>query len=189
MTGDKAALRKQLREHPPAIDHAGICETLLSCDLLQNAGRIMAYYPLPGEVNILPVLSHILSAGKTLLLPRCEDRVQMTARRISALSQLVPGAYHIPEPSPDAPIFPSEQLDLILVPGTAFDQWGHRLGKGMGYYDRFLSGLGAFTIGVCGALLPQIPTDPHDFSMDAVATAAEMIFCRMEGNVCVKRKM
>lgn len=189
MTENKSALRKQLREHPPAIDHAGICKTLLSSELLCRASRVMAYYPLPGEVNILPVLSHILSAGKTLLLPRCEDNMQMTARRITALSQLVPGAYHIPEPSPEAPIFPKAQIDLILVPGMAFDQRGNRLGKGMGYYDRFLSGLGAFTIGVCGALLPQIPTDPHDFSMDAVATAAEMIFCRMEGNVCVKRKM
>ena len=105
----------------------------------------------------------------------------MTARRIDDLGQLTSGAYGIPEPNPDAPVVSAAEIDLILVPGMAFDASGRRLGRGKGYYDRFLSDFHGKTMGICGQLMEEIPVEQHDITMDAVAADRGIIFCRMEG--------
>jgi len=82
---------------------------------------------------------------------------------------------------------PVNEIDLVLVPGMGFDRQGGRLGRGGGYYDRFLasSELRGMTCGVCFArqLLPVggvLPTEPWDVPVKAVVTDAETICCRME---------
>ena len=142
----------------------------------QNAETILAYAAIFPEPDLQVILQEILDQGKTLLLPRCEDAENMTARVIRDLAELVPGAFSIPEPDSGAQIMEPEKIDLILVPGMAFDPYGGRLGKGKGYYDRFLTGLQVKTMGICGALLPRIPMEEHDLRMDAVVTAKEVYF-------------
>ena len=105
----------------------------------------------------------------------------MTARRIDDLRQLISGAYGIPEPKPDAPVVSASEIDLILVPGLAFDRTGRRLGRGKGCYDRFLADFHGKTMGICGQLMPVVPVEQHDITMDAVATDHGIIICRMEG--------
>lgn len=146
----------------------------------------MAYCAIPPETDIGPVLEKALLPGKCLLLPRCEKNGGMTARVIRDLSCLRQGAYGIPEPTEDMPVFPVEDIDLILVPGLAFDAAGRRLGRGKGYYDRFLQGFGGKTVGVCRCLLPQVPVEPHDVIMDAVVTA-DGIFYGMEDDACLRK--
>lgn len=84
------------------------------------------------------------------------------------------GAFGIAEPDVDAePCEPSE-IDLIVVPGTAFTQAGARMGRGRGYYDKYLSqpGFRGVKVGVCYAhqLVGELPVEPHDVFMDYVIT-------------------
>lgn len=130
----------------------------------------MAYVAARGELSLEPLLVEILASGRALCLPRCEEAGRMSARRVTALSQLVPGAYGLLEPGEGCPETVPEEIDVVLVPGTAFDARGGRIGQGGGYYDRFLPRTHAYRIGVCHdfALLGSVPVLAHDQRMDAV---------------------
>lgn len=144
----------------------------------------MAYAAIPPEPDLEPVLRAALAAGKILLLPRCGPDGSITARRVERLGDLISGAYGILEPPETAEKFPSQDIQLILTPGMAFAPSGARLGRGMGFYDRFLTGTAARTVGICYAdrLLPHVPMERHDRCMDAVITDQRMILCGMEGD-------
>ena len=87
------------------------------------------------------------------------------------------GAYGLMEPKEDCAIADPQRIDLILVPGTAFDREGGRIGQGAGYYDRFLETRGALRVGVCHsfALLERVPCEMHDAAMDYVITPGGII--------------
>lgn len=112
----------------------------------------------------------------------------MTARRVFSLDELVPGAYGIWTPREDCPEILPGEIDLILVPGTAFDRRGARLGQGGGYYDRFLPRTAGFRMGVCHdfALLDRVAQQPHDQRMDAVVTPGGIILtaCPSPNELC-----
>ena len=136
----------------------------------------MAYMACRGELDLSPVLLDALAQGKTLLLPRCESPGIMTARRVTDLSQLAAGAYGLMEPAQCCAVFPPEEINLIFVPGTAFDALGGRLGQGGGYYDRFLARTKALRAGVCHdfALIARVPAQAHDMRMDCIFTPGGM---------------
>lgn len=150
----------------------------------RQARCVMAYMAVRGELSLEPVIEAILKGGKTLALPRCEAPGMMTARRVDALSQLVSGAYGLPEPGRECEVVAPEEIDLILVPGTAFDAQGRRLGQGGGYYDRFLSGTRALRVGVCHefALVGCVPVQAHDLNMHHILTPGGMIACGREAS-------
>lgn len=138
----------------------------------QKARTVMAYLACRGELSLEYVIRDVLGSGKTLLLPRCESPGIMTARRISGGEDLAPGIFGLTEPKEECEIVNPEDIDLILVPGVAFDRAGNRLGQGGGYYDRFLERSGARRVGVCHgfALLDAVPHETHDVTMDDVIT-------------------
>ena len=170
MTGSKEDLRRFLRENPEKPNSSSICERLLNHPWYLEATVIMAFVPKYPEPDIMPVLRDILRKGKQLLLPRCETKQTMTARRVKDLSELSQGSFGLLEPCEEAEAVPPEEIQLILVPGLAFDEEGHRLGHGRGYYDRFLSGTKARTIGIAGRILPSVPVLLHDRDMDSLVT-------------------
>ena len=143
--------------------------------LLAEVQTIMAYYSLPDEVNTHGLIDDLVAEGKTVLLPKVTGPDTMELRRYTGRDDLQEGAYHILEPMGE--LFTDfSSIDLILVPGLAFDAAGHRLGRGRGYYDRLLSSLftihySLFTsIGVCFDFqkVDEIPVDAHDIAMDKV---------------------
>ena len=103
----------------------------------------------------------------------------MSARRVTALSQLVPGAYGLPEPGRDCPEIAPEAIDVVLVPGTAFDAGGGRMGYGGGYYDRFLSAnrCTAAALAYECQVIRRVPTEAHDVPMDYIITPAGILTC------------
>ena len=109
-----------------------------------------------------------------MLLP-CVRGEELDIRYFEGKDKLCPGeGFAIPEPV-GALFEDLAQIDLILVPGVAFDASGNRLGRGKGYYDKILRQTDAYKLGVCFAfqLLEQIPTEPHDVKMDRVVASKE----------------
>lgn len=149
-----------------------------------QARCVACFCALPDEPPTAEAL-HCWSGSKRVVVPRVEgDTMRFYDYRPDAL---VRGAFGIDEPSVGAsggPVgasatdggfvheCPPETLDLVVVPGVAFTRDGARLGRGRGYYDRYLSqpGLRAFCVGVCFAhqLVDALPVEPHDRAMDAV---------------------
>lgn len=172
MKDAKKALRRTLRQSRPGGDDQRLCRNILSHPWFLAADVVMAYAALPDEPDLSPVLEEILKSGRRLALPRCGPDGTMTGHWIGSLGELTPGAYGIPEPPEDAPIAAALEIDLILAPGMAFDPSGGRLGRGKGYYDRFLVGYMGKTMGVCRQerLLAAVPMEEYDRRMDAVVT-------------------
>jgi len=186
---DKQNLRMRLREQrrrlsaeEQAAASEGVYRALLAFEPFLKAESVMAYIACRGELSLEPVISCVLASGRTLLLPRCEAPGVMTARRVRRMGELVPGAYGLMEPAADSEIVPPEDIDLILVPGAAFDLRGGRIGQGGGYYDRFLEKTDALRVGVCHgfALLDAVPAEAHDARMDFVLTPQGFVRCRKE---------
>lgn len=134
----------------------------------QEAERVMLYASLPDEVQTLDFIEE-WRERKHIILPTVvgDDIVPVET---TAGSRMVEGDFHILEPD-DKPY--EGGFDLIVVPGMAFDREGHRLGRGKGYYDRFLAKYPeVMTIGICFdfQLLESIPTEPHDRLVEDVIT-------------------
>ncbi|MCI6376031.1 MAG: 5-formyltetrahydrofolate cyclo-ligase [Clostridiales bacterium] len=164
------AMRRALSQQEQLAATRAVCDHLQRLPALAQARTVMAYMAARGELSLEPLLEELLGAGKTLCLPRCEEAGHMSARRVTMLSELVPGAYGLLEPGGDCPETAPDEIDAVLVPGTAFDACGGRVGQGGGYYDRFLPQTRAYRIGVCHdfALLGSVPVQAHDQRMDAV---------------------
>lgn len=116
------------------------------------------------------------SASRQLLLPRVEGDT-MRFYRYDPLAMRT-GAFGIAEPAPDAQPCEPAEIDLIIVPGTAFTAAGGRMGRGRGFYDRYLAqpGMRAVKIGLCYAhqVVAQLPAEPHDVPVDRIITEKEM---------------
>ena len=125
---------------------------------------------MPDEVDIRPLIADLVSAGHHIVLPRVTGDDTMELRRYTSADDLREGAFHIQEPT-GALFTDYASVDLALIPGMAFDAAGHRLGRGRGYYDRFLAEHPLrHTIGVCFPFqrVPQVPTDAHDIPVHEV---------------------
>lgn len=182
----KAALRKQihtvLQKISPAsraTTSAQICARLKEQPFFQTATAVLFFAPLPGEADAWLLLEETLAAGKTAALPRFDPPEQgYVACRVQNLrTEIVAGQFGIREPRPGCAEIPFGRLDLILVPGVAFDLNGNRLGRGKGFYDRLL----AETRGVkCGVafeeqIVDEIPIGSHDAAMDFIVTPSRVI--------------
>lgn len=171
--------RARLSEKEQARCAGAVSARVLACGTYAHARVVMAYMAARGELSLEAVIGDVLASGRALALPRCEGEGVMTARRVFRLDELIPGAYGIREPGRGCPEIAPEEIGLILVPGTAFDRSGARLGQGGGYYDRFLPRTAGVRMGVCHdfALLSSVPQQTHDQRMDAVVTPSGLIVC------------
>ena len=134
---------------------------------------ILAYWPLPDEVDIRPLIDQLVAEGKTVVLPKVTGDETMELRRYTSRADLQEGAFHIMEPIGE--VFEDYyKIDVALIPGMAFDAAGHRLGRGKGYYDRFLasslSSERALKLGICFPFqrVAEVPSETHDVIMDEV---------------------
>ncbi len=132
------------------------------------AARTVALYrSLPDEVDTHAFIEK-WKGEKTVLLPVMQDNGGLELCPFGPDTPLRPAAYGIHEPQGEA--WPCEAIDVIVIPGVAFDRAGNRLGRGKGFYDRFLKRTAAYKVGVCFdfQLLDEIPKDSHDVAMDEV---------------------
>jgi 5-formyltetrahydrofolate cyclo-ligase len=135
------------------------------------------YYPLKGEVDIIPVIKQAWSDKKTVLLPRCranEDGV-MDFYVVNSEDDLEPGAFGVMEPKEHCFMHPKEECrnsSLCVMPGLTFDKRGYRLGYGKGYYDRYLQGFNGVKMGVVYSdfIYEKIPHGFFDVKADVIVT-------------------
>src|SRR5574344_2828255 len=134
-----------------------------------SSRTILLYYSLPDDVDTHRLIERI-SKTKEVLLPVVIDDTKMELRHFHDMTDMHKGAYDIMEPT--GAIFEEyKKIDLAIVPGMAFDAKGHRLGRGKGYYDRFLKQLSnAYKIGVCFDFqkVETVPSCEHDVLMDEI---------------------
>lgn len=145
-------------------------QELLSHPRLQAARVVMLYYALPDEVDTRHLVDTLLKEGKTVILPKCVDKKHIEPRQYTGPDDLAEGIYDLLEPV-GKPYRDLDSIELIIVPGMSFDSKGHRLGRGRGYYDRFLVQVPqAYKIGVCFDFqrVEQVPVDDNDRVMDEI---------------------
>lgn len=150
---------------------AEIFRRVAESDVFRNAECVAVYISLPDEPqtdNFLARFAHL----KQLVVPRVEG-CQIEFCEYSP-DRLQRGAFGIPEPTSDAPLCPADRIDLLILPGTAFTRNGIRMGRGGGFYDRYLSrtDLQAATVGVCfeAQIAESLPAEPHDIPVSMVIT-------------------
>ncbi len=176
-TQDKGALRKLMRQLGRELDPAErdlrsrTIRTALSALIAElRPQRIALYLALPDEPDLAPLLPE-LARDYELYLPRVVDRETIAMHRYSPGDSLEEGAsFHLVEPTGDAPVVEPARLDLIVVPALAYDREGYRLGRGGGYYDRYLRQTRAYTVGVSLGLgeIEALPREPWDIPLDQI---------------------
>lgn len=201
----RGAVRRSTRAARLALDPVDrerysvtICAHIVSSAEWVSASTVTLFVPMIPEVDVWPLVGRGRAEGKVLAIPRIVDRAGgiMTFDRLASEStsegahgrvdELVDGMFGIPQARhPDE--VGSEEIDLVIVPATALDENGDRLGGGAGYYDRWLSAarrdrarrplaLGAvFAVQVLAA--DTFPVEPHDQCLDAFVTEKGLHHC------------
>lgn len=167
---DKPILREEVS--------AELTKNLLSLDEYAEANTVFAFVGMDREIDTMPLLKRILADGKRLCLPVTEDGERMSVREVSSLDSLESrGRFAILEPPLDAPEIPAEEIDLVLVPCSVCDRSKGRIGKGGGYYDRWLAGSKAVKAALCPSALvfARVPQFPHDVPMDLIVTEKKVL--------------
>lgn len=179
ITAEKAALRRRVRAYLEGLSPRQRRESddalfarFLSLPQVEAADTLLLYHGMGAEPDTARLFPALWARGKRLCLPRCLPGHGMEARLIRPDSALVPHRLGMLEPGEDCPPVDKSALDLVLVPGLAFDRSGGRLGQGGGFYDRFLAGFSGFTAALCRSalLLEHVPREGHDLGVDLVIT-------------------
>ncbi len=165
----KRLLRKRIKALPPQnVSADSVAGAICSLQEYKDAATVFAFLSVGSEPPTQEFISRALADGKNLCVPKCFRGGIMEARLITDTSQLKEGMYGIPEPGDDCPVVGADRIDLAVVPGYAFDMDGGRLGKGGGYYDRFLKDFSGFKAGICPAecLVHKVPMEQWDIRVD-----------------------
>ena len=165
-------LERQLSPRYKAESSRAIAAHLLAMPEYQEAGTVFCFVGTDREIDTRPILEDILAAGKRLCVPLCTGKGIMELRQVTDLRQLTPGVYGILEPPADAPLVAVDEVDFAVLPCLTCNHLGQRLGRGGGYYDRFLAHYRGGTVLLCREKLirEEIPLEPHDYPVPWVLT-------------------
>ena len=161
------AMKAQMGGTQKAEEEAAIWKHVTALPQFVSARTVLAYSAMPDEVATDGFIS-LWSDIKEIVLP-VVDGDRLILRRYDA-AKLKPGYRGILEPSEEADIIPPEAIDLAIIPGMAFDEDGHRLGRGGGFYDRLIPQLHCPLIGICFScqLVPSVPVESFDQPLDQI---------------------
>ncbi|HSQ56623.1 MAG TPA: 5-formyltetrahydrofolate cyclo-ligase [Gemmata sp.] len=194
----KAAIREQARKNRVAQKNKDeisriICEKFIALPAYQAAKTVMWYVDAGSEVRTRHTLPAALGHGKRVVVPWCVVETNtLELFLLEDMSELVEGAYKILEPKEElrrlsTKVIKPEELDIVMVPGTAFDPRGGRMGQGKGYYDRLLSTArrNAPLVGMAFdcQIFDEIPVAKHDVFMDLVLTETRSLAGRGRSGV------
>lgn len=182
----KAALaqRDALAKPQRELAAQAVAQRLRAMPIWQRAQVLLSTMAFGSELDLAALHQEWLQRGRVLVLPRMAPPAKaLELRLVTDLQhQLSPGRWGIREPQPaHCPLVDPGRIDLVLVPGLAFDRRGNRLGYGAGYYDRILQSLprAAWRVACAfdGAVLADVPTQDHDQPVDLLITPSMTWLC------------
>jgi len=152
-----------------------IYEKLISSEAYLKAKVIFIYISYGDEVNTHSIVKHALSIGKRICVPKVISKeTGMKSIEIKSLDELNAGAYGILEPHSEGIVVKPDEIDMIILPGLAFDKKGGRLGYGGGFYDRYLTQVKGNTVKAALAynfqIIEKVPTEEFDVPIDYIIT-------------------
>lgn len=178
----KAQLRREYRRRRAALAPAErrraakrAARRLAASPLFRRSRHLALYLAHGSELDTEPLLQRCRAAGKTVYVPRVLDGHRLHFEQLPLSARMRRNRYGIREPALRGKRRGAAGLDLVLLPLSAFDAQGHRLGAGGGYYDRAFAvrrGGGPWLVGYAYALqlAPALPVEPWDVRLDAVVT-------------------
>lgn len=180
----KQEIREQVEAQRRVLDpswveaaSARIIRNFKTVEAFQSAGTIALYMAIGGEVNLDPLFPECWESGKRTCIPVFNAKTKLyEMAEITHETDFKTGHYGIREPASPTPC-PMDEIDLVAVPGVAFDRKGRRLGHGGGYYDRLLAGFSRVSAGLAFdfQILPSIPIEPHDRPVDVLVTETKIV--------------
>jgi len=183
----KSALRKQIQERVASMNpdkkksaSQAICAQLSTIASIVHADSIFTYLPLQDEVDLRQIIELWIDESRTVCVPLIHwEEKTMRGGLLTSLDDdaLLETRHGIKEPRARHPL-QADCIDVILVPGVGFDQGGGRLGRGGGFYDRFLAhARPPIVIGVCfdEQLVDAVPRESHDQRMTIVVTPTNVL--------------
>ena len=161
------------------------CQNLSSLQEFQEADTIMMFLSMREEIDTTEAILSAWQQGKTVLVPKvCQQQGHMTAVEIKSLEDgLTTDPVGLRNPITDIAV-PFERIDLVVTPGLGFDRTGHRLGRGGGYYDRFLANQRLLAakcgFGFAEQIVDSVPISQHDQLVDFLVTDEEVVYCNTD---------
>ncbi|MNH87122.1 5-formyltetrahydrofolate cyclo-ligase family protein [compost metagenome] len=191
MTKIRAAIPEASRmEQSESASRLAEAEVLAPLRAGKREGRltVFAYLSFRDEPNTLPLIRSCWSQGDRILVPRITGPETFTLHELAGEEDVTAGTWGIPEPAEHLPQWEPDHyadIDLVIVPGLAYDLTGGRIGFGGGYYDRFMEQLNRQCSGMRKPLLAalvfreqlisDIPMEEHDFRLNLLFTAAGVV--------------
>jgi 5-formyltetrahydrofolate cyclo-ligase len=176
IVAEKKALRNAMKTQREALSleykrayDTWICTALEILITERNCKVVHAYLPMGNEIDISPLIEKLLKNNTTVVVPKIVKNRTLEHLVLTSLDNLEPGVYGTSHPKKGV-VFTGD-IDLVLVPGLAFDTENYRLGYGGGYYDAFLAEFPtAFTVGLAYPFqqLKTVPKEAHDACLDQV---------------------
>ena len=173
--------RKSKSDHFIKKNSEKISENVLNLSVIRNASHLLFYVSYNGEVYTHDLIKKTLSMNKTVCVPISHPTTHtLTLSKLQQFVDLKPGTYGILEPKEEMVIpVPINHIEVIIVPGVGFDESGHRIGQGGGYYDWLLSNSKALSIALAFEfqMKKKIPIEGHDQIVDLIVTEKRVIQC------------
>ncbi|CAN5830359.1 5-formyltetrahydrofolate cyclo-ligase [soil metagenome] len=176
----KRSLRARMAEltAPTPDVHRRVVDQVCSWLVAKRPQVVVGFLGMEGEIDITPLVERLPSV--TFTLTRTAPGVLLTIHPFEAPREM--HRFGFLQPAADSPILPPRSVDVVLVPGLAFDRQGRRLGRGAGYYDRFLAGLAADKVALTtqSRIVEEVPSEPHDVAVDWIATESGVVPVRSD---------
>lgn len=175
---DKKEMRRLIRERKTQLseeerrrESREVCRKVMATDKWQNAKTALLYWALKDETDVGKLIDDLYARGGTVLLPTCVGD-DLVLREYEGKEKMRTGAFNIAEPT--GRVFEKKdygKIDLVIVPGMAFDHKGGRMGRGRGFYDRLLKDLpNCYKMGVCWSvqMVDEVVMEDEDVKMEEV---------------------
>ena len=183
----KSELRAKIKEEMANLDYAKkdimdkkIRNSIYSLKEYRLANTIFTYVSKDKEVGTIDLINHSISLGKTICVPLTKiDNNSLEIREIKDLTDLKIGNFDILEPNEKTKIINPKEIELSFIPGLAFGIGCDRLGRGGGYFDRFLMSSRGLKVGLAYEfqIFDSLPVQKHDIKMDRIITTKRIINC------------